>query len=72
MTNIPDSHPRKSSLLSRLKMVDGAKRGLLADSAMIAHGRGRRTTISWARRPLHLPHSQFVKLLQGFFMLRGL
>ena len=40
MTNIPDSHPRKSSLLSRLKMVDGAKRGLLADSAMIAHGRG--------------------------------
>ena len=40
MTNIPDSHPRKSSLLSRQKIVDGAKRGLLADSAMIAHGRG--------------------------------
>ncbi len=40
MTNIPDSHPRKSSLISRQKIVDGAKRGLLADSAMIAHGRG--------------------------------
>ena len=40
MTEIPDSHPRKSSLLSRQKMVEAAKRGLLADSAMIAHGRG--------------------------------
>lgn len=40
MTDIPDSHPRKSSLLSRQKMVEAAKRGLLADSAMIAHGRG--------------------------------
>jgi len=40
VTNIPDSHPRKSSLISRQKIVDGAKRGLLADSAMIAHGRG--------------------------------
>ena len=40
MTEIPDSHPRKSSLLSRKKMVEASKRGLLADSAMIAHGRG--------------------------------
>jgi len=40
VTDIPDSHPRKSSLLSRQKMVEAAKRGLLADSAMIAHGRG--------------------------------
>jgi len=37
---IPDSHPRKSSLVSRQKIVDGAMNGLLADSAMIAHGRG--------------------------------
>ncbi|MEC7756549.1 MAG: hypothetical protein VX621_01875 [Candidatus Thermoplasmatota archaeon] len=37
---IPDSHPRKLSLESRQKIVDGAMSGLLADSAMIAHGRG--------------------------------
>jgi 4-phosphopantoate--beta-alanine ligase len=40
MAGIPDSHPRKKSLLSRQKIVDGTKKGLLADSAMIAHGRG--------------------------------
>jgi 4-phosphopantoate--beta-alanine ligase len=40
MADIPESHPRKKSLLSRQKIVDGAQNGLLADSAMIAHGRG--------------------------------
>ena len=40
MAKIPDSHPRKKSLESRQKIVDGSSMGLLADSAMIAHGRG--------------------------------
>ena len=40
MANIPDSHPRKASLLSRQRIVKATKDGLLADSAMIAHGRG--------------------------------
>ena len=40
MVEIPDSHPRKKSLLSRQKIVEGSLDGLLADSAMIAHGRG--------------------------------
>ena len=40
MVEIPDSHPRKRSLLSRQKIVEGSLKGLLADSAMIAHGRG--------------------------------
>ena len=40
MVKIPDSHPRKKSLLSRQMIVEGSDRGLLADSAMIAHGRG--------------------------------
>jgi len=40
MANIPDSHPRKTSLLSRQRIVEATKDGLLADSAMIAHGRG--------------------------------
>jgi 4-phosphopantoate--beta-alanine ligase len=40
MARIPDSHPRKKSLESRQKIVDGSAMGLLAESAMIAHGRG--------------------------------
>ena len=40
MPDVPESHPRKDSLSARQKIVDGTKRGLLADSAMIAHGRG--------------------------------
>ena len=40
MVEIPDSHPRKSSLMARLRIVEGSSKGLLADSAMIAHGRG--------------------------------
>ena len=40
MAEIPDSHPRKASLLSRQQIVEATKNGLLADSAMIAHGRG--------------------------------
>ena len=37
---VPKSHPRYESLILRKKMVDAAKKGYLADSAMIAHGRG--------------------------------
>jgi len=37
---IPDSHPRRASLLARQSLVEAAAEGLLADSAMIAHGRG--------------------------------
>ena len=37
---IPKSHPRYESLLLREKMVKASKEGYLADSALIAHGRG--------------------------------
>jgi len=40
MGDIPDSHPRRASLLARQSLVKAAAEGLLADSAMIAHGRG--------------------------------
>ena len=40
MGDIPDSHPRKDSLLARAKLTEAAVEGLLAESAMIAHGRG--------------------------------
>ena len=42
---IPDDHPRRESLLSRQKIVDAQAAGLLADSALIAHGRGEHSTI---------------------------
>ena len=34
------SHPRYQSLLMRQKLEKAAKKGMLADSALIAHGRG--------------------------------
>jgi 4-phosphopantoate--beta-alanine ligase len=34
------SHPRYQSLLSRHRLEQAAKQGMLADSALIAHGRG--------------------------------
>ena len=37
---IPKSHPRYESLLLRDKIVKASQEGYLADSAMIAHGRG--------------------------------
>ena len=37
---IDKSHPRYESLLLREKITKAAKKGYLADSAMIAHGRG--------------------------------
>ena len=40
MVDIPDAHPRKDSLLARKKIVEASTDGLLAASAMIAHGRG--------------------------------
>ena len=40
MGDIPETHPRRDSLISRQKLVDAATKGMLADSALIAHGRG--------------------------------
>ncbi|MGB9936944.1 MAG: 4-phosphopantoate--beta-alanine ligase [Methanobacterium sp.] len=37
---IPEDHPRYHSLLSREKIVNAHKSGILADAGMIAHGRG--------------------------------
>ena len=38
--NVPDSHPRKRSLERRYKLEAASSEGLLAGTAMIAHGRG--------------------------------
>ncbi|MEE2811887.1 MAG: hypothetical protein VX320_01685, partial [Candidatus Thermoplasmatota archaeon] len=40
MGEVPTSHPRYRSLMSRKKLVEAASRGMLAESALIAHGRG--------------------------------
>ncbi len=38
--DIPPNHPRYESLKLRARMVDAYKAGILADSGLIAHGRG--------------------------------
>lgn len=38
--HIPGSHPRFRSLVERARLIDGWKRGLVADAGLIAHGRG--------------------------------
>ena len=37
---VDPSHPRFQSLMIRKKIADAGAKGMLADSAMIAHGRG--------------------------------
>jgi 4-phosphopantoate--beta-alanine ligase len=39
-TIIPKNHPRYESLLTRKKISDGMKRGLVHETGLIAHGRG--------------------------------
>jgi 4-phosphopantoate--beta-alanine ligase len=40
MYNIPKSHPRYFSLITREKISDGLKKGLVHETGLIAHGRG--------------------------------
>jgi len=40
MGEVPRSHPRYNSLMGRELLTDAATEGLLAESALIAHGRG--------------------------------
>ncbi len=40
MGEVPPTHPRYKSLMARKMLTDAAAAGLLADSALIAHGRG--------------------------------
>lgn len=40
MSSVPKSHPRYRSLLTREKIADGARRGLVHLTGLIAHGRG--------------------------------
>ena len=40
MEDIPKSHPRYESLMTRKKISDALKRGLVHETGLIAHGRG--------------------------------
>ena len=42
-----ESHPRYASLMSRQRLVDAMKEGLLAGSALIAHGRRSFRLSNW-------------------------
>ena len=45
------SHPRYASLLMRRRLEIAAEKGMLADSAMIAHGRGEAFDYLLGERP---------------------
>jgi 4-phosphopantoate--beta-alanine ligase len=40
MTDVPKSHPRYQSLMTRAMIEEGVKNGLVATQGLIAHGRG--------------------------------
>ncbi len=40
MAEIPKNHPRYFSLITREKIADGVKKGLVHETGLIAHGRG--------------------------------
>ena len=40
MGEVPPTHPRYASLMARKRLTDAAAAGMLAESALIAHGRG--------------------------------
>ena len=40
MGEVPPTHPRYASLMARKRLTDAASAGMLAESALIAHGRG--------------------------------
>ncbi len=40
MTDIPENHPRYRSLVTRERIVQGMRDGIVAEAGLIAHGRG--------------------------------
>ena len=75
---IHDDHPRRDSLLSRQNIVDAQNKGLLADSALIAHGRGEafdyllgECTIPSAKRAEEESVSRLVAALYPVISLNG-
>lgn len=40
MTDVPRSHPRYESLMTRARIEDGVRAGLVASQGLVAHGRG--------------------------------
>ena len=63
--NVVDpSHPRYESLMLRKKVADAGVKGMLADSAMIAHGRGEAFDYLWESKQYHQHLKQQERLQQ--------
>jgi len=67
MQEIPKSHPRYNSLILRKKISEAHKSGVLAESGMIAHGRGEafdyllgETTIPPAEKAIEVAAAQLL------------
>jgi pantothenate synthetase (EC 6.3.2.1) len=52
MEEIPRSHPRYWSLVTRQKLVDAMKEGIVVPQGLISHGRVKHLTIYWGERTL--------------------
>lgn len=65
---IPKSHPRYESLVLRDKMVKASQIGYLADSALIAHGRGEAFDYLIGEKQHILQKEQCMLLLQHCFI----
>lgn len=53
MTEIPISHPRFRSLMTRERIVQGMKDGIVAEAGLIAHGRGEALDYLMGEKTLH-------------------
>ena len=45
MSDVPPSHPRYASLLTREKVVEGVERGITGLNGLIAQGRDRKSVV---------------------------
>ena len=56
MTDIPENHPRYRSLVTRERIVQGMRDGIVAEAGLIAHGRGEALDYLMGERTLPEAH----------------
>ena len=71
MGEVPESHPRFASLMARKKLTEAVVTGLLADSALIAHGRGEAFDYLLQERTCDAAR-QAIRVCAGAWLRRGL
>ena len=70
--DIDENHPRYNSLMMRKKISEAGQKGMLAQSAMIAHGRGEAFDYLLGEQRYPLQWLLLERWLQGLVQQRGL